>query len=231
MDTMMMLMLEINAIYPESKPAKMHRLQHFYAWFLYGFLTLSWVTLKDFKQLERYRNQDLLKSQKTTYAKEMVRLIVSRVLYYGYVIALPILLTDISWWLVVLGALAMHFTAGLILSCIFQPAHVMDTSEYPVPDENNKIHKSWAAHQMFTTTNFAPKSWLFSWYVGGLNFQIEHHLFPNICHVHYKKLSEIIRETAEEFNLPYNVQPTFAKALWVHGKHLKKLGRTPYITD
>ena len=119
----------------------------------------------------------------------------------------------------------MHFIAGLMLGMIFQPAHVMETSEFPVPDSDHEIDNNWAIHQLYTTANFAPNNFLLNWYAGGLNYQIEHHLFPTICHVHYKRISKIVQETAKEYGLPYHVQPTFFSAIWNHGKMLKKLGR------
>jgi linoleoyl-CoA desaturase len=118
----------------------------------------------------------------------------------------------------------MHFIAGFILTCIFQTAHVMPTSEYPLPDANGQLENSWAIHQLKTTTNYAPKSVFFSWFVGGLNFQVEHHLFPNICHVHYKRISGIVKETAQEYNLPYYYRDSFMSALWQHTKMLRTLG-------
>ncbi len=208
------------------KPVKpFHRYQHYYAWFLYGLMTLIWATTKDFKQLYRYEKLDLFKTQNTTFRKEFVRLVIYRAFYYFYVIGIP-LLFGVNIWIVLAGFLVMHFIAGFILGIIFQPAHVMETSDFPEPANKDEIvRETWAEHQLRTTTNFAPDSKFFSWYVGGLNFQIEHHLFPNICHIHYKKISSIVRDTAKEFNLPYNVQPTFMKALVEHGKMLKKLGR------
>jgi linoleoyl-CoA desaturase len=118
-----------------------------------------------------------------------------------------------------------HFIAGLSHSLIFQTAHVMPTSEFPMADEKGKIDTHWSIHQMLTTANFSPKSKWFSWLIGGLNYQIEHHLFPNICHVHYPKLSKIVQQTAEEYNIPYHIQPSFAKAVAVHWKMLYQLGR------
>jgi linoleoyl-CoA desaturase len=106
---------------------------------------------------------------------------------------------------------------------------VIDGTEYPQPDENGKMDNNWAIHQLYTTTNFANKSRLFSWYVGGLNFQVEHHLFPNVCHVHYRKISKIVESTAKEFGLPYKAEPTFFGALKGHAKLLKELGAKPVM--
>ena len=121
----------------------------------------------------------------------------------------------------------MHYIAGFVLAIVFQPAHVIEGTEYPVPDKNNMLENNWAIHQLHTTTNFGNKSRWLSWYVGGLNYQIEHHLFPNICHVHYRKISEIVKSTTAEFGLPYKSARTFAGALYGHLRILKQLGMKP----
>ena len=102
---------------------------------------------------------------------------------------------------------------------------VIPSSNFPVPDKTGNIESDWAVNQLMNTANFAPKSTWFSWYVGGLNYQVEHHLFPNICHVHYSKISHIVRDTAFEYNLPYYSYKTFADAVFEHGKLLYHLGR------
>jgi len=140
------------------------------------------------------------------------------------VLVLPIIFSPLSWWATTLCFLMMHFIAGVVLAMIFQPAHVVPTSNYPIPDESGNIEADWAVNQLYNTANFAPKAKMFSWYVGGLNYQIEHHLFPNVCHVHYNKLAKIVRETAEEYNLPYISQKTFLGALREHTKMLRDLG-------
>lgn len=124
----------------------------------------------------------------------------------------------------------LQFVQGFILTIVFQPAHVMPTSEYPIPDSEGNIENSWAIHQLLTTSDFSPESKIFSWYIGGLNYQVEHHLFPNICHVHYSKIAEIVKKTAREYGLPYHVQSNFLMALINHGKMLRDLGQKDLIT-
>ena len=131
-----------------------------------------------------------------------------------------------SWWLTLAFFFSMHFVAGLILASVFQPAHVMPTSEFPLPNENGIIENNWAVHQMYTTTNFAPNNKILSWFIGGLNYQIEHHLFPHVCHIHYSKINKIIEKTALEYGLPYNSEKTFRSALISHARMLKQLGAT-----
>lgn len=210
---------------PHAELKKIHRFQFLYAWFFYGMMTMMWATTKDFMQLVRYNKMGLLAIKKTTFKKELYLLILNKIFYLSYSLGLPILLIHQPWYLVVVGWLIMHFVCGLILALIFQPAHVVDLTEFPLPDATGNMQDDWAAHQLKTTTNFANKSWAFSWFVGGLNFQVEHHLFPNICHIHYKKLAPIIKQTALEFNLPYHSKKTFVGAVAAHAKLLYVLGK------
>lgn len=209
---------------PTQKRYYFHRFQHIYAWFLYGLMTVSWMTTNDYKKMYKYHKQGLLKTQKTSFYPEIIKLSAYRIFYFTYTLILPLIFFDFAWWQILIGFFIMHYTASFLLSCIFQTAHVMETSMYEVP-ENNVISNNWAVHQLLNTANYAQKSHLFSWYAGGLNFQIEHHLFPSISHVHYKKLSRIIQETAAEFGLPYHSNTTFWQAIKVHYHTLKTLGR------
>lgn len=213
---------------PESKWKPFHRFQHLYAWFFYGLLTIVWIGFKDFGRLNRYNRDGLVKKQKTTAALEWSILIFTKLVFIGYIFILPVVLVpEITIWHTVAGVLIMHYIAGFILAIIFQPAHVIDGTEYPVPDENGNLENSWAIHQLHTTTNFGRKNKVFSWYVGGLNYQVEHHLFPNICHVHYKAISPIVEQTALEFGLPYKSKETFIGALRAHAVLMKRLGQKP----
>ena len=119
----------------------------------------------------------------------------------------------------------MHFVAGLFLTTVFLCAHIVDQTDFPLPENDGVINKNWYVHQMETTANFSNKKSLFSWFIGGLNYQIEHHLFPSICHVHYYELSKIVKSTAEEFNLPYHANKSFLTALKHHAAHLKEMGK------
>ena len=210
---------------PHAKHKWIHKLQFIYAWFFYGMMTLMWSTTKDFKQLMRYSKKGHLKTANTTFATELTLIILSKILYYSYLL-IPFFLvkemTILNW---LAGFVIMHYLAGLVLAMIFQPAHVVEDTEFPLPTEEGNIENHWAEHQLRTTMNFATGDPIFSWLVGGLNHQVEHHLFPTICHVHYPKISKIVKETAKEFNLPYLDKKTFAGALWSHEKVLYKLGR------
>lgn len=210
---------------PHAKWHKIHRFQHIYAWFLYGLLTFQWATIKDFKQVITYNKLDLLKKEKLSLRQALWQVSLYKVFYYAYVIVLPLLFSGVAWYHILIAFFAMHFLAGLALSCIFQLAHVMEECEFPAPNDQRKMENNWAVHQMLNTANFAPKSRILAWFIGGLNRQVEHHLFPYICHVHYKNIAPIVRKTAEEYGVPYNEQKTFFSALIDHGKMLRKMGK------
>ncbi len=210
---------------PHAERRALHKLQFIYAWILYGLMTLMWSTTKDFQQLKRYNRKGLLKGANTTYERELPILILSKVAYFAYMLLPYIFVKQMSFLEWVAGYLIMHYFAGLVLAMIFQPAHVVQETEFPVPNEAGALENHWAEHQLRTTMNFATNDPVFTWLVGGLNHQVEHHLFPTICHVHYPQLSKIVEKTAHEFNIPYLKQKTFLGALRSHETMLWRLGR------
>ena len=207
------------------KPGRkfIHSFQHLYAPFLYGFVTLVWVLKKDYVHiLEERREQH---SRRKPPVSAYIALIFFKFLHYLLFIGIPFLVLGLALWKVMFGFLIMHFIAGFTLASIFQLAHVVEGPAFVYPTDSNTIVDSWAAHQLKSTANFEPRP-LITWICGGLNYQIEHHLFPNICHIHYPALSPIVEKTAKEFNLPYYVHGTFFKAFHSHLRTLKYFGNT-----
>ncbi|MEN8185780.1 MAG: acyl-CoA desaturase [Bacteroidota bacterium] len=213
-----------------SKWLKIHKFQKYYSIFLYGLLTINWAITTDFRQMHKYLKRKLSYGKLPSPAKAWSTLVISKIIYYSFWIVLPILITNLTWWQVLIGFFVMHYTAGMILSVTFQLAHVMPNTEMPQPDEDGKLDRTWAIHQLFTTSNFAPKNKFVEFYTGGLNHQVEHHIFPHISHIHYRKISEIVRETAKEFNLPYNEYKTMFSAVKQHFNQLNYLGKQPKLS-
>ena len=209
---------------PHSEKKKIHKFQFLYAWFFYGLMTLMWSTVKDFKQVRRYNKEGYLKTANTTYAKELLVIILSKILYYAYMLIPYFLVKEMSFLNWLTGYVVMHYVAGFTLAIVFQVAHVTEENEFPIPNEQGVLENNFIEHQLRTTMNFSMKSKLVSYFVGGLNFQVEHHLFPGISHVHYPKISTIVAATAKEFNMPYHYEKTFAGAIYEHTKMLYKLG-------
>ncbi len=213
---------------PHAKKNRLHRFQHLYVWFFYGLSTISWVTLKDFIRLSRYRKMGFL-NKKNEFRNEIIKVVGWKLLYYSYALIIPLLMISLAPWMIVLAFLSMHFVTGLLISIIFQVAHIMPSTQFPLPNNDGVVEGDGFTHQLVTTTNFAPKSRFFSWLIGGLNYQIEHHLLPNICHVHYKKISGIVADTANEYGIPYHTKRTFFLAIMDHIRILRKLGKMQVI--
>ena len=204
---------------PRSEWLPIHRYQQWYAPLAYSFSTLFWAVAKDYKYFLAKDIGPFKDKKHPTGA--VVWLIVSKLIYYGYALVLPLMLIHAPWWKIVAGFLAVHLIAGVILGVVFQLAHVVEGTEYPLPDEGGNMEHTWAVHEMLTTANFARKSKLICWYVGGLNFQIEHHLFPKVCSIHYPAISDIVKSVAERHGIPYFENETFAQAVRSHWKMLR----------
>ncbi|MBD2753942.1 fatty acid desaturase family protein [Spirosoma validum] len=198
------------------------RFQHIYAFFLYGLTSLSWVFRKDYVKFFQAKIGPL---DNTHHPRtEHINLFAYKVAYYVFFLVLPIVVLDLRWWQVLVGFMAMHITEGLALGLVFQLAHIVEGTSFPVPTSKGTIDEAWAIHQLQTTANFAPHSRLATFFCGGLNRQIEHHLFPKICHIHYPAIAPIVKQTASEYGLPYIENVTFRSALISHYQLLKQLG-------
>ncbi|MDP4149769.1 MAG: acyl-CoA desaturase [Bacteroidota bacterium] len=202
---------------------KIHRRQHIHAFFFYGLMTISKLT-NDFKQLALYNKEGITQRHHINPTWEYVKMLVVKGGYLFAFIGLPVILTPFTWWQVLIGFFIMHWTAGCILSTVFQMAHVVEGAKQFKPDADGVIAAEWAVHELRTTSDFARGNALLNWYIGGLNFQIEHHLFPNICHVHYREIAPIVERTAKEFGFVYNLKPSFSAAFHSHVNRLRQLG-------
>jgi linoleoyl-CoA desaturase len=206
---------------PTQKKLRIHKFQHIYVWFLYTLLLVSWVFHTDYKKYftKKVGNVPIKKFS----AFNHFAFWAAKVFYYFVAIVLPIFMVGFLPWLV--GFLVSSMFAGLVLSIVFQLAHTVEEAAFPVISANNDIENEWAIHQIETTANFATKNKLVSWLVGGLNFQIEHHLFPKISHIHYPAISKIIKSTCEEFNVKYIEFKRTRDAIVSHALYLRKMGR------
>ncbi len=210
----------------ESQALKpMHKFQHVYMFGLYAISTIWWLfgndTIKYFK-----REVNLQPLPKFT-VYEHFTFWVSKIIYLLIYLVYPA--TLFGWGSAFLLFFVLHASLGILLSLVFQMAHAVDgihfenVEVYDRPVE--KIPNEWAIHQIMTTSNFATRSWLATWFMGGLNFQVEHHLFPNISHVHYPEVNKILKGLCNEFNVKYNEVPTFWQSIQSHIRWMRKMGQ------
>ncbi|WP_258102987.1 acyl-CoA desaturase [Marinoscillum sp. MHG1-6] len=210
-------------ISPTTELRKIHKGQHIYAFFTYTLATLSWVFAKDFIQF--FQNKIHNYDGKAHPFREYFLLFFYKILNYSVYLGLPLLVMPYSWGHVIAGYLIMHAISGFYLGITFMLAHAVEEVQFPLPDSDGVIADDWVIHQLQTTANFSSGSKVASFLSGGLNQQVEHHLFANICSVHYPALSKIVRKTCDEYKVPYISLPSFWAALGSHYRFLKKLGR------
>lgn len=208
---------------PQGPHAPQMRFQQYYAFFLYGISAF----IRGFKQeYKNFFSRDF--GDHITPAapskSEYFHLFFWRSFFYVVFLFVPMFMLSLPWWQIFALFCVTMFTEGLFLGIVFQLAHIVEKVDFPEPDETGLLSHAWSTHQMMTTANFATKNWMANFICGGLNTQVEHHLFPNICHIHYPNIAPIVAKTAAEFGLPYHQYPTFVEALKSHYMHLKALG-------
>jgi len=202
-----------------------HRFQHIYVLFFYGISTIFWVISKDYMRIMKYVKDGLVK--KEDLPKHFLQMTWIKGVYFSIFLGLPLLILPVTTGEVILLFVTMHVVAGIFLGLIFGLAHVMPTSDY-VEQEDLHIDENWFVHQLQTTTNFGMNDKVLSWIAGGLNYQVEHHLFPHVCHIHYPAISKIVQRTTEEYGIPYFAEKSVWTAIGSHFRMLRMLGNDEF---
>ncbi|CAN5538315.1 acyl-CoA desaturase [soil metagenome] len=206
-----------------QKHYKMHKFQHLYFWMFYCILHLYWSMVSDYKKYFRGKVGDIPLKKMTL--KDHITFWGFKILHYSLFIVIPIVRLGFADWII--GFLCFTVVAGFILSIVFQLAHTVEDTAFPIPDTvTGRVEDEWAIHQLKTTANFATGSRFISWFVGGLNFQIEHHLFPKISHIHYPQISRIVKQACQEYGVVYVEYPRLHHAVASHVAFLKQMGRS-----
>lgn len=209
---------------PHDPWRPMFRFQHIYLPFVYSLTGFSFI-IRDFRVFFTGKSDDHHMYPKFK-LPDVIQFWVGKGLFFSLYFLIP--MTVFPWWQVLIGFVVMIGTVGITLAFIFQLAHVMDGADYPEPTGDPlKIENEWAAHQIQTTVDFAPGNKVLNWYAGGLNFQVEHHLFPHICHVRYPVIAPIVQKTCEEFGIKYLAYPSWKDAVRSHFHMVRELGQSP----
>lgn len=201
-----------------------HRVQHLYTPFLYAISSIIWVLYQDF---EKYFKRKICSTQlRKMSVTDHFLFWGSKILYVAFYLVIPMVM--VGWQLWLLYFICLHVGLGFTLAIVFQLAHVVEETEFDfVSGDDKHIENEWAVHQVKTTANFSEGNKIISWFAGGLNYQIEHHLFPRISHIHYPALSRIVKAECLAFQLPYNSIPTMSAAIASHFRFIKLMGQKP----
>ena len=204
---------------PHEPRLGLQRFQHIYALLMYALFSLDYVFVRDFECFF-FPSHDYLKQAKHP-VREYVILFAGKAFYLTYMLILPVVLLGKSLWLVALAFVLSHLIIGLSVALVFQTTHVIDSTYFP--SARNEFD-NWIQHIFATTADYATENPLVGWLVGGLNHHIVHHLCPFVCHTHYAPLTRIVKQTAEEYGVPYRQHPTMTQAIKHHLLLLRRLG-------
>ncbi len=199
-----------------------YRFQHLYVWPLYGLLAVSWVVYADWRDFfSRRIGSNPFAAPKGT---ERTLFWLGKALWIVVWLVVPLSFQSTGTWLAAL--LWTYLVLGFTLSIVFQLAHIVEDAEFMIVDDAPaRVKREFFYHQLATTVDFAPKSRWLTWYLGGLNYQVEHHLFPKVCHLHYPAIATIVEAVCRERGAPYYSFPTFRAALRSHARWLYTMGQ------
>lgn len=207
---------------PHQRRYWFHRWQHLYIWPLYGMFVIKWHLFDDFRDviLGRVGEHRIPRPR----GWDAIAFVAGKVVFAALAFGVPLLFHPL--WTVMLYYGVTATVLGSMLSIVFQLAHAVGAAQFPIPKEGTStMENAWAVHQVETTVDFAPKSRVAAWLLGGLNFQVEHHLLPRICHVNFPALSAVVEETCRDYGVKYNVHRSFRAGLASHFRWLKEMGR------
>lgn len=211
----------VGRLSPSQRRRSLHRFQHIYLWFLYGMIGPKWQLIDDFQNVATGKIGGMKFPRGR--ARTIAGLVLGKLVFFGWAIVLPLffhpVLTVVAYYLLA------SFVMGVALSVVFQLAHCVEEAEFPASDSDGRLRDSWAAHQVRTTVDFAQGHPIWTWFLGGLNYQIEHHLFPKISHLHYPRIAPVVRQVCAEYGVPYAAHRTFGGALASHYRWLKRMGQ------
>ena len=240
-------------MHPTHVPSWFHRYQHLYAPLLFSLMTVAKVFQQDFEVAMSKRLYHIDAHCRYGSMLNILRFWLMKVVSLGYMVAVPCYFHGIikGSALFMIG----HFACGEMLATMFIVNHVIEgvsfglknvegekfqptTVEGSTPMEQTRAEamkkcggltevplNDWAAVQCQTSVNWSPGSWFWNHFSGGLSHQIEHHLFPSICHTNYVHLHEVVKQTCEEYGVPYQAEHSLYTAYGKMIAHLKFLGK------
>jgi len=210
----------LGRVTPYQKRLKIHRWQHYYMWPLYGFMAIRWQLFGDYIDVIRGRISDHPIPRPKGW--DLAVFLGGKAMFLAIAFGIPMIFHP--WWVVLIYYATAGMIIGITLSVVFQLSHVVEEAEFVAPTEANRIENAWAIHQVESTVDFSRRSRLAAWLLGGLNFQIEHHLFPRICHINYPEMSKIVEQTCRDFGVEYHQHPSFAAGVASHFRWLRRMG-------
>ena len=206
---------------PSQQHRPWYRFQHFYIWPLYTLVGVRWQTLGDINSLVRGRFAE--STLRLPRGWNLVALVSGKAMFFSWTIVVPLFVYP--WWAVLATYLGFTMIFSLVMVTTFQLAHCVEEATFTTTDEMIAVKRVWAVHEVETTVDFCPRNRVLTWLLGGLNFQIEHHLFPRVPHTHYPEIARIVERNCLAHGVRYTIQPSLTAALRSHFRHLRRMGQ------
>ena len=204
-----------------SQPSRWwYRWQHVYIWPLYCLFTLKMQFIGDVNSL--IRGQIGQSAVRRPRGWALFGYVGGKVFFFAWILVVPMLVYP--WWAVLAALVGISAATGLVVATTFQLAHCVEEASFATPEELCAERRVWAVHEVESTVNFCPGNRFLTWFLGGLNYQIEHHLFPRIAHVHYPRIAGIVERHARRHGVRYSAHASLAGALRSHSGHLRWMG-------
>jgi linoleoyl-CoA desaturase len=205
---------------PHHPRKSLHRWQHWYVWLLYGLMAMKWHLFDDFRLMRNGRMGEHVAPGPRR--RQLAVFVAGKIIFFALAFGIPLLFHPL--WLVAAVYVLTAAVLGLVLGTVFQLAHCVELADFPLESSPGNMENAWAAHQVETTVDFARGSASAAWLLGGLNFQIEHHLFARMCHVNYPVIAPIVEQTCAEFGVRYKRNPSVLAAVRSHYRWLRRMG-------
>ena len=211
----------LGRVTPHQPRLAFHRWQHVYLWPLYGLVAVKWQLVDDFRRLLAGRIGSYRVRRPT--GGDLVLLVAGKAFFFTWAFGIPLLFHPVHVVFVHYGIAAL--VLGTALTVVFQVAHCVEEAAFPLPAAGaERLERAWAIHQAETAVDFARRSRAVAWLLGGLNFQIEHHLFPRISHVNYPAISKLVEQTCRDFGVAYTEYRSFREGVTAHFRWLRRMG-------
>ena len=206
---------------PNHRRRWYHRFQHLYAPIIFWLVDIHTVFIQDFQYLFKRRLANLVDIRHSIGA--YASFAACKLVYVLIVFLVPLWMLPLPWWQVLAGALIMSFVASCLFVYLLIGTHFAEETEFPEVGADGSIDHDWAVHAMITSLDWSPYSRLAQFLSGGANAHAAHHLFPNVCHIHYIAITRIIARAAREYGFTHNVS-TLPRMVRSHFRFLKAMG-------
>jgi fatty acid desaturase len=192
----------------QTKYKKFFRYQIYYLFLIWQIIVLHLSFIEDISLFVKGRYEAIRRAPMTT--GQVIAHVILRIVTFYSLFIWPFLHPEFSW----AKSIIFAWVPFAIFSCCFAFSSQLN---HIIPDTmDKKQDRNWYIHQISTSHSFAPQSLFWFIFTGGLNLQVEHHLFPGINSIHLRKIQPIVQRVCKKHGIRYNLSETALEAFEKH---------------